>query len=67
VCDAEGTVDRVDGAMRFTGIRLRARLVLPAGEDPAKGCRIVEKAEKTCLVANSLKFEPELEVDVAVE
>src|SRR5437763_1462771 len=55
VCDAEGTVDRVDGVTRFTAIHLRARLALPADADAEKAHRIVEKAEKACLVGNSIR------------
>jgi peroxiredoxin-like protein len=67
VCDASGTVDRMDGVTRFTAIHLHARLMLPAGADPEKARRILEKTEKACLVGNSLKFEPTLEADVTVE
>jgi organic hydroperoxide reductase OsmC/OhrA len=66
-CDAEGTVDRPEGIARFTAIRLRARVVLPAGADHEKACRVLEKAEKACLVGNSLKCEPMLEVEVTSE
>jgi organic hydroperoxide reductase OsmC/OhrA len=65
-CDAEGVLDRVDGVTRFTEIRLNARLVLPAGGDPERARRLLEKAEKTCLITCSLKAEPKLTADVAI-
>ena len=67
VCDARGTLDRSDGVIRFTAIRLRARLLLPAGSDSDKAQKIIEKAHKGCLVGNSLKFEPTLEAEITVE
>ena len=67
VCDASGTLDKSDGVMRFTAIQLRARLLLPAGADPDRARKVLEKTEKNCLVANSLKFEPALVTEVVVE
>ncbi len=61
---AEGTVDRTDGATRFTEIVLRPRLRLASGADPSRARRAMEKAEQTCLVSASLatpvRIEPEV-------
>jgi peroxiredoxin-like protein len=61
--DAEGRVDREDGRLRFTEIVLRPRVTLPAGEDPVRVRRALEKAERGCLVSASLgipiRLEPE--------
>lgn len=65
-CDGEGVLDRVEGVTRFTEIRLNARLVLPAGGDAERAKRLLEKAEKTCLITCSLKAEPKLTTDVAI-
>jgi peroxiredoxin-like protein len=51
---AEGTVERADGRTRFTEIVLRPRVVTPAGVDPARLRRALEKAEHACLVSASL-------------
>jgi uncharacterized OsmC-like protein len=60
----EGTVDRKDGATRFTEIVLRPRLTLPTGGDRDKAIRVLEKSEKACLVSASLstpiRLEPEI-------
>jgi organic hydroperoxide reductase OsmC/OhrA len=66
-CDARGTLDRGDGAIRFTALHLGARLVIPAGGDVERSKRLVEKAEKACLVTNSLAFRPTLAVEIAEE
>lgn len=63
-CDAEGTLDRSDGVVRFTALHLRARLVIPAGGDVERPQRLLEKAEKACLVTNSLAFRPTLSAEV---
>ena len=65
-CDAEGVLDRVDGVTRFTEMRINARLALPAGGDAQLARRLVEKAERTCLITCSLKAEPVLTIDVAI-
>ena len=57
-CDAEGVLDRRDGVVRFTGMHLTARLVIPAGGDPERAKRLLEKAEASCLVTRSLAVEP---------
>jgi len=66
-CDAEGVLDRSDGVVRFTALHVRARLVIPAGGDAERSQRVVEKAEKACLVTNSLAVRPTLTVDVTEE
>ena len=66
-CDvtAEGTVDRVDGVVRFTEIVLRVRLGLAPGADADRARRAMEKAEKACLVSASLATPIRLEGQVA--
>jgi organic hydroperoxide reductase OsmC/OhrA len=66
-CDAEGVLDRADGALRFTALHLRAHLRLPAGGDGERAKQLLEKAERTCLVSNSLAFRPTLAVEVTSE
>lgn len=59
-----GTVDRQEGTTRFTEIVLRPRLTVPAGTDHERARRVLEKAEKACLVSASLstpiRLEPEI-------
>ena len=63
---AEGTVDRHDGRTRFTEIVLRPRLLVPAGTDRERAVRVLEKAEKSCLVSASLatpiRLDPVVEI-----
>jgi peroxiredoxin-like protein len=60
----EGTVDRKDGATRFTQIVLRPRLTLPAGGNRERAMRVIEKSEKACLVSASLSTPVRLEPEV---
>jgi organic hydroperoxide reductase OsmC/OhrA len=60
----EGTLDRVDGKMRFTRFDTHAKLHVPPGADAERAKKLLEKAELTCLVANSLNSERHLEVQV---
>jgi organic hydroperoxide reductase OsmC/OhrA len=70
-CVANGTVDRIEGVTRFTAIHLRVSLSIPNAADTERARRLLEKTEKGCLVANSLKSERTseyvLEVDVVKE
>lgn len=62
--DAEGVLDRAEGVTRFTAIHLRVELLAPAGADPTAGERFLAKAEKGCLVSNSLRCPVHLEARV---
>lgn len=63
-CSGEGVLDRVDGRTRFTTLTTRARLRLPPGGDVERARRLLEKAERGCLVTASLALEPTLEAEV---
>jgi peroxiredoxin-like protein len=60
-CATEGVLDRVEGVTRFTAIHTRATLTVPAGTDEALARRLLEKAEKVCLISNSLLASKHLE------
>lgn len=66
-CEIAGTVDRVDRVTQFTQFEIRARLRVPPGAKEDQSLRLLTKAEETCLVTNSLKVKPRLEVVVDVE
>jgi peroxiredoxin-like protein len=63
--EAEGFVDRVNGRTRFTEIVLRPRVALPAGADWVRVQRVMEKAERACLVSASLDTPIRLEPEIA--
>jgi organic hydroperoxide reductase OsmC/OhrA len=53
-CSVDGTLDRIDNAMRFTEITLKAELVVPDQRNADRAVRILSKAKANCLVTNSL-------------
>lgn len=64
-CDVDGKLDRVNGQLEFTGFSVNARLIIDAGADAAKGEKLLHKAEKACLITNSLSCTSELNAEVA--
>jgi organic hydroperoxide reductase OsmC/OhrA len=53
-CDVTGTLDRPELSTRFVAFDIHARIQLPAGANPELARRVLEKAERTCLITNSL-------------
>ena len=53
--DAEGLLDNEDGIWRFTEIKLRPVVSILKEEDRDRAIRLLEKAEKSCLIARSLQ------------
>ncbi len=63
-CATEGTLARVDGTTCFTRFASHATLTVPPGTDAAKAKDLLERSERGCLVANSLKGERTLRVTI---
>ena len=63
-CHVEGTLDKVERDIQFTGFTIRAKLTLPSDGDESKAERILEKAEGMCFITNSLKASPHLEAEI---
>ncbi len=62
---AEGELDKVDRVMKFTQVKLKARLTVSADVDPGKAERLLEKAEASCLVSNTLNCDVHLDCDIS--
>jgi len=65
--DAEGAVTNEHGAWRFTEIKLNAFVTIAKEEDRDRAIRLLEKAEKSCLIARSLQCKITLSPVVKVE
>ena len=65
--EVHGLLERSDGVARFTRFDTHARLIVPAGTEPARARTLMEKAEKICLISNSLSAARHLECDVIEE
>ena len=61
-CETDGTLDRIDRVTRFTSINNRVTLRAPVGTSEEKARKLLEKAEKVCLIGNSLNAEQHLEI-----
>jgi organic hydroperoxide reductase OsmC/OhrA len=63
--EAEGWLERADGAMRMTRVRLRPHIVLESGADVARARELVDKAHEQCFIGNSVStrvtIEPRIE------
>jgi organic hydroperoxide reductase OsmC/OhrA len=60
----DGMLERISGVTQFTRYNTRAKLTVKAGTDRVKARDLLERAEKICLVANSLRGERMLEVQL---
>lgn len=52
---AEGRLELVEGKFQFTVITIRPTITLTVGEDASKAKELIEKAERNCLISNSMK------------
>jgi organic hydroperoxide reductase OsmC/OhrA len=68
-CDVTGTLEQIDRATQFTAFELHAHLDVPPGTNVEHAQRVLEKAERSCLITNSLKGGVRLatEIDVVAE
>ena len=63
-CRVTGTLDRIERVTQFTAFELHAELCVPDGTDGTLARRAAEKAERGCLIANSLKAPVHLRVEI---
>jgi peroxiredoxin-like protein len=63
--DAKGKLEKIDGrGFIMTEVVLRPKLVIHHARDAERAIRILEKAEKNCLISNSIKTETKLEPEI---
>ena len=65
-CNAMGTLDKVDRALKFTEFQISVNLQIAAEENKDKAGRALEKAEKSCLITNSLNAPCHLEYEIEI-
>jgi len=63
-CEVDGTLERVDGQMQFTRMTTRAILIVPSDAHTVSCERALERAEERCLIANSLRCQRELRMEI---
>jgi OsmC-like protein len=62
-----GDLEKVDRKSQFTRFQLRVRLEVPEGTRETKAHKLLEKAEESCLITNSLKAPSQLVAEVFVK
>lgn len=65
-CQVEGTLDRVERVTQFTEFSISAKLTIEDESDIEKAKLLLQKAEDVCLISNSLKATPHLDVEVVL-
>lgn len=63
-CEAIGTLDKIERVTRFTKFDVKAELTVPAGTSEEKAHKLLEKAERSCLITNSMTAPSTLKADV---
>jgi peroxiredoxin-like protein len=65
--DAEGLLENESGAWRFAEIKLSPNLTLLKEADRERALRLLEKAEKSCLIARSLQCKITMSASIQIE
>ena len=61
---AKGKLEKLGHGFMMTEITLRPRLIISNARDADRALRILEKAEKHCLISNSIKSAVHLEPEI---
>lgn len=64
--EAAGTLEKTDEGFLVTKIVIKAKVVIPDEAKAEKTERLLEKAEKYCLISNSMKTEVMLDPSIEV-
>ena len=65
--EVEGMIQKDEGGWRFTQVTLRPRVKIAPARERERAIRLLEKAEKTCLIIRSLGSRVILEPEIFVE
>ena len=60
-CEVDGTLERKERVTKFTEFSVHATLSVPPGTKEERAHRLLEKAEESCLITNSLSASTHLE------
>lgn len=66
-CSAEGILEKVDGKFLMTEITLHPVVTIAEEDKSDRALRIMDKAEKACLISNSIKTTVHLDAMVNIE
>ena len=65
--EVEGSLNKEEQGWRFTEVTLHPRLKIALEKDRERASRLLEKAEKTCLIVRSINGKTILEPELIVE
>lgn len=65
-CEASGTLELVERKAQFTEFSINASLKIGAEQDKENALQLLEKAERNCLITNSLTAKVHLNSDVII-
>ena len=65
--NVEGTIEKQEGGFRFTNIVVRPNVTIEKPEDRERTQRLIEKAERACLVSRSLSCKITIEATIKIE
>jgi len=65
-CDVDAVLEKVEKVTQFTEFRETVVLEVPAGTDEKKAMRLLDMAERVCLVTNSLTGKTHLDATVKI-
>lgn len=63
-CRVQGILEKADGVTQFTRFETSAELTVASGTDEKRATELLERAERGCLIANSLRGTRQLTVRV---
>jgi len=66
-CESKGILDKVDGKFVMSEIILLPKLIIADQAQHDRALRIVEKAEKVCLISNSINSKISMDVTITVK
>lgn len=66
-CRVEGVLERVERVAQFTRYSTFAKLTVAQSTDVAQAHELFDRAERTCLIANSVRGDRKLDSEVVVE
>jgi len=66
-CDAEGTLDKVEGKLKMSKILVKPVVRITYEKDRDRAMRILQKAEAACLITNSITAEVIMEATIEVD
>lgn len=66
-CESQGDLENVNRKIQFTRVRTKAILVIPKEQNAEKAEQLLNKAEETCFISNSLSCESLFECEIQID